>query len=124
MKYFVKKLCTLIITLFIVSLLAFLAFQVISGDPATSRLGTHATPEQVEALRKEMGLDRPVFVRYGEWLVHFLQGDMGESYRYNMPVQDMIAEKLPTTAVLILMTCGLMIALSIPILVFTARHAG
>ena len=124
MKYFAKKLCTLIITLFIVSLLAFLAFQVISGDPATSRLGTHATPEQVETLRQEMGLDRPVFVRYGEWLVNFLQGDMGESYRYNMPVRDMIAEKLPTTAILILMACGLMIALSIPIGVFTARHAG
>ena len=60
MKYIAKKLFTLIITLFIVSLLAFLAFFVISGDPATSPLGTEATPEKVQQLRAELGLDRPV----------------------------------------------------------------
>ena len=52
MKYFIKKFCTLIITLFIVSLLAFLAFQVIPGDPTTALLGTEATAEAREALRQ------------------------------------------------------------------------
>lgn len=73
MKYLLKKVFTLIITLFIVSLLAFLAFQVIS-DPATAILGTSATPESLAALREEMGLNRPIFVQYGSWLLGFLQG--------------------------------------------------
>ena len=62
-----KKTGTLIITLLIVSFLSFLAFSVIPGDAALSKLGTEATREQVEALQKEMGLDEPVLVRYGEW---------------------------------------------------------
>ena len=79
MKYLLKKVFTLIITLFIVSLLAFLAFQVIS-DPATAILGTSATPESLAALREEMGLNRPIFVQYGSWLLGFLQGDFCTSY--------------------------------------------
>ncbi len=124
MKYLAKKLVTLIITLFTVSLLAFLAFQIIPADAATARLGTNATPEQVATLRAEMGLDRPVFIRYGDWLFSFLQGDMGTSYSYRLPVKDMVAEKLPMTASLVGVSCLLMIALSIPIGVFTARRAG
>ena len=85
MKYIVKKICTLIITLFIVSLLAFLAFQIIPGDPTTELLGTEATEEARQALRQELGLDRPVLVRYWDWLSGFVMGDMGESYNYRMP---------------------------------------
>jgi len=124
MKYIAKKLFTLIITLFIVSLLAFLAFQVIPGNAAVSRLGTNATPEKVAQLEVEMGLDRPVMVQYGDWLSKFLRGDMGTSHTYNMPVKDMLAEKLPQTVVLVLLACLLMISLSFPIGIFTARHAG
>jgi len=124
MKYVVKKLFTLIITLFIVSFLAFLAFHLISGDVVTSRLGTNATPEQVAQMREELGLNRPVLVQYGDWLSDFLHGDMGISFRYNMPVEDMIKEKLPLTGVLVLLACFMMVALSFPIGIFTARHAG
>ena len=60
MKYILRKLLTLIITLFIVSLLAFLAFQVIPGSPATSMLGTNATPEKVAQLEEELGVSIPL----------------------------------------------------------------
>lgn len=59
MKYIVKKTGTLIITLLIVSFLSFMAFSVIPGDAAKSKLGTEATKEQIEALQHEMGLDKP-----------------------------------------------------------------
>ncbi len=124
MKYFTKKLFTLIITLFIVSLLAFLAFQVIPADVVTSRLGTNATPEQIAIMKEQMGLNRPVFVRYFEWLSNFLQGDMGNSYVYDMPVNEMIAQKLPISATLILLACAMTVTFSIPIGIFLARHAG
>ena len=115
MKYIVKKTCTLIITLFIVSLLAFLAFQIIPGDPTTDLLGTEATEEARQALRQELGLDRPVLVRYFDWLSGFVRGDMGESYNYRMPVRDMLADKLPVTALLTLLSFVFTIALSIPL---------
>lgn len=115
MKYALKKLFTLIITLFIVSLLAFLAFQVIPGDPTTELLGTEATAEAREALRVELGLDRPVLVRYFDWLTAFLHGDMGMSYNYHMPVSQMLADKLPITFLLVILSFAFTIALSIPL---------
>ncbi|HIY07068.1 MAG TPA: ABC transporter permease, partial [Candidatus Evtepia faecigallinarum] len=71
MHYLIRKVLTLIITLFMVSLLAFLAFQVIPGSPATKMLGTNATPEKIAALEAELGLDDPVLVRYARWAGDF-----------------------------------------------------
>lgn len=124
MKYVLKKTGTLIITLLIVSFLSFLAFSVIPGDAALSKLGTEATREQVEALQKEMGLDEPVLVRYGKWLGNFLTGDMGESFSYSMPVKDLIRDKVPVTAALTILSFLLILFLSVPLGIFTAQHEG
>lgn len=124
MKYVLKKTGTLIITLLIVSFLSFLAFSVIPGDAALSKLGTEATREQVEALQKEMGLDEPVLVRYGKWLGKFLTGDMGESFSYSMPVKDLIRDKVPVTAALTILSFLLILLLSVPLGIFTAQHEG
>ena len=67
MKYIIKKILTLIMTLFLVSVAAFLAFQIIPGDVVTSILGTEATPEREEQLREELGLNKPPVVRYFSW---------------------------------------------------------
>lgn len=115
MKYAAKKFLTLIITLFIVSLLAFLAFQIIPGDPTTKILGTEATPEAVAALRAELGLDRPVLARYFDWLGGFLTGDLGTSYSYQTPVSEMLADKLPITFLLTILSFLFTIVLSIPL---------
>ena len=115
MKYILKKTCALIITLFIVSLLAFLAFQIIPGDPTTQLLGTEATEEARQELRQELGLDRPVLRRYFDWLGGCVRGDMGESYSYRMPVSEMLSDKLPVTALLTLLSFAFTIVLSIPL---------
>lgn len=115
MKYTAKKFFTLIITLFIVSLLAFLAFQVIPGDPTTKMLGTEASPEAVAALRAKLGLDAPIPVRYWNWLTGFATGDMGTSYSYNMPVSEMLSDKLPITALLTVLSFLFTVILSIPL---------
>lgn len=115
MKYIIKKLFTLIITLFIVSALAFLAFDIIPGDPTTRILGTEATPEAVEALREELGLNKSVVQRYIDWLLGFIRGDLGMSYSYNMPVSDMIADKLPITALLTVISFVFTVFISIPV---------
>ncbi len=124
MKYVCRKLLTMLLTLFAVTLFVFLSFHVISGDPATSMLGTEATPARVAALREELGLNDPVLVQYGRWAVHFMTGDMGTSYNYRLPVSDMVADKIPVTLTLTIIAFLLMVAISIPLGIYTARHAG
>ncbi len=121
MKYIVKKLLTLILTLFFISVLVFLIFQVIPGDPALSILGTEATDEQVEALREQLGLNDPMPERYFNWFTGVLTGDLGKSYRYQeslneqMAVAKLISGKLPVTLTLAGLSLLLIIIFSIPI---------
>lgn len=124
MKYAGKKVITMFLTLFAVTLFVFLVFHLISGDPALSMLGTEATPERVEALREEMGLNDPVLVQYGRWALGFLTGDMGTSYSYKMPVSEMVADKIPVTVTLTIMAFLMMVIIAIPLGIYTAKHAG
>lgn len=124
MKYVVRKILTMILTLLAVTFFVFLSFHVISGDPATSMLGTEATPQKVAALREELGLNDPVLVQYGRWAAGLLHGDMGTSYSYRMPVTGMVANKIPVTITLTLMAFVLMVVISIPLGIYTAKHEG
>ena len=127
MKYFGKKFITLIMTLFIVSVAAFVAFQIIPGDVVTSILGTESTPEREAQLREELGLNRPPVQRYFSWMGGVLQGDLGKSYRYSksmnemMPVAELIGDKLPVTLWLAAISLVLIIVISIPLGVLWAR---
>lgn len=127
MKYICKKIITLIMTLFLVSAAAFLAFQVIPGDVVTSILGTEATPEMEELLREELGLNDPPVERYMNWVSGVLKGDLGVSYRYSksmnerMPVAELIGDKLPVTLWLAFYSLILIIVISIPLGVLWAR---
>lgn len=121
MKYILKKIVTLIITLFIVSLATFLTFQIIPGDAVANMLGTEATPEREEALRTQLGLDRPVPERYLNWIKDVAKGDFGTSYRYSenmnemMSVSKLIGDKLPVTLWLALLSFIIIIVISIPL---------
>lgn len=95
-----------------------------TGGSATAKLGTEATPAKVEALREEMGLNRPIPVRYAAWLGGLLQGDMGTSYSYSMPVTKMVSDKIPVTLTLTLMSFAMMVLISIPLGLYTAKHEG
>ncbi|WP_026503933.1 ABC transporter permease [Butyrivibrio sp. NC3005] len=123
MKYILKKTLMMLITLIVVSMLVFLAFNIIPGDPAARRLGTEATPQQLAALRKEMGLTDPLFVRYIRWATGFIHGDLGQSYSYGS-VSKLLIDKIPITISMALMAFLIMVVVSIPLGIFTARHQG
>lgn len=95
---------------------------VISGDPATAMLGTQATPERVAELRAELGLDRPLLVRYGEWLLGFFTGNLGTSYSYHQPVWELIAPKVGVTLCLSLLSFVLIAVISVPLGVRSATR--
>lgn len=125
MKYIIKKLMTLIITLLIISFLTFTAFSVIPGDASLTRLGQNATEEQIEALREEMGLNDPLPVRYARWISGVLRGDFGESYRYEATsVNSLLADRLPVTALLAVLSFLIIIAFAIPLGLLCARFSG
>lgn len=125
MKYVVKKIGMLILTLLIISLLAFLAFTIIPGDAALSALGMDAKPETVEALREELGLDRPVLERYFQWLVNALQGDFGQSFQYHLPVNELVASRMPATVVLAIYSFIFILLFSFPLgLIGTRKEHG
>lgn len=123
MKYFSKKIATLIFTLFLISLAAFLVFQIIPGDPAAMMLDMDATDAQIEAMREQMGLDRPLPVRYVSWVTGFLRGDLGTSYNYQISVASLLKDKLPVTFALAGITFLFILLLSIPIGFLQVRFA-
>lgn len=121
MRYILKKAGVLIVTLLIISVLAFLAFEIIPADPVDTILGTDYTEERAAALRAELGLDVPPTERYFDWLTGFFTGDLGISYGYRMPVTELLEGKVFTTACLSAMAFLLVVIISIPVGIFLAR---
>lgn len=114
-KAIIKKLLSIILTLFFVSVLIFLVFQIIPGNPAEIILGTEADPAQIKALERELGLDKSMFQRYISWIGGLLRLDMGESLKYRMPVSTLFLRKLPVTLTLTLYSLILSIIIAIPL---------
>lgn len=124
LQYSLKRIVLLVITMVLVSFLTFLAFELVSGDPVRTMLGTEATEEQVTALRQELGLDRPFFSRYFSWLRGFFSGNLGISYSYRQNVWDLIGSKLELTLLLSVMSFLIITAVSIPLGIYSYRFTG
>lgn len=103
--------------------MTFGAFSVIPGDASVSRLGTEATAEQIEALREEMGLNRPIAERYISWISGAVRGDFGESFRYSgTTVNELLKERLPVTVLLAVIALIMMFAVSVPLALLSVRY--
>ena len=124
MKYIARKAMAMLVTLFVISVLAFLAFEVLPGDPTTKMLGTDWTPERAAALREELGLNVSVPERYVHWLGGFFGGDFGVSYSYGLPVRELLQGKLPVTLCLSLIAFCMVVLISIPVALLLAHREG
>ncbi len=124
MKVYSKKLGMMVFTILFVSLLVFLAFSVLPGDPATSMLGLNATKESVANLRLEMGLNDPLLVRYGRWMLGVFSGNLGNSYNYGIPVQELLRDKIYVTMQITGLSFLLLIVISIPLGIYSAKRKG
>ena len=98
--YIIKRLLSAIPVLLGISVIVFIIMALIPGDPATAILGSFATPENVEKLNRDLGLDKPMIQRYFIWLGNMLQGDFGRSFSLNKDVLDEISERFGATLVL------------------------
>ena len=123
MKYILKKIITLFVALLLISIIVFVVFSVIPADASIAKLGIDATPEQIAALRAQMGLDKPVLERYFWWLANALQGNFGESFQYTgVKVTTLLARRLGNSALLSLISFIMVVVFSIPIGIFTAKR--
>ncbi len=122
--YVVKRLLGAIPTLIIASLLVFAFIHLIPGDPASVMLGDMADTEEIERLRQELGLDRPIWTQYLIWVGRVLRGDLGVSIYFQEPVLSVIGEGAETSAFLALFTMILIIAIGIPAGILSATYHG
>ena len=122
MKFIARKAVAMLVTLLVISLLGFLAFEILPGDPTTKMLGTEWTPERAETLREELGLNVPVPLRYFRWLGGFFGGDLGVSYSYGIPVRELLSGKLGITLCLSAIAFLLVVLISIPLCMFLASR--
>jgi len=105
-----------------ITIILFFLLRAIPGDPASIRLGVHATPENVANLRAQMGLDKPIWTQYIYFLRDILTLNLGDSIRYEVPVARLIGDRLPITLFLAAYATLLSILITVPLAMYAAMH--
>jgi peptide/nickel transport system permease protein len=113
-RYIQQRLLLMIPTILLTSLVVFLMLHLIPGDPASIYLGENqSTPERLEQIREQLGLNRPLYVQFGDFLLRAVQGDLGRSVQTNRPVIQEIGDRLPNTITLAVSAMALAVLLGI-----------
>lgn len=123
-QYILRRLLQTIIILFVLSIVCFLLLHLIPGDPALSVLGDEASKEEIENLRKELGLDRPILIQYFSWLWGVLQGDLGTSIIYRESVTSLILSRIWPTVHIGIISFLISLVIGIPLGVIAAVKRG
>ncbi|WP_410767583.1 ABC transporter permease [Haloferax sp. DFSO60] len=119
-NYIARRVGFMVVTLFFITLIAFAVTNILPGDVALLILGPNATEQSLEALQTQLGLNRPLYVQYIDWVIGLLQGNMGESLRFGEPVMTLIAERLPRSLMLAVAATLIAVVLSVPLGVYAA----
>lgn len=123
-SYILRRLAQLLPVLLIASTGIWAMIYAVPGSPVAAMVGENATPEQVQEVTVRLGLDRPVHVQYGSWLVNAVQGDFGLSIQNREPVRDLIAQRIPATIQLGLAATLVGLLLGVPVAVVSALRPG
>jgi peptide/nickel transport system permease protein len=118
----VKRLAFGVLTLFVISVFIALGVELLPGDLATALLGQSATPETVAAIRRDLGLDQPLYVRYFDWVFNILQGDLGTSLANKREVADVIGRRLGNTLFLAVVTALIAVPLAVVLGILAALY--
>jgi peptide/nickel transport system permease protein len=122
--FFASRLALALATLLAASLIVFAVMEVLPGDPARLMLGLNASEDALQALRREMGLDLPLWQRYFEWLGGFVSGDLGRSQTYSVPVAELVWERLAVSLPLALFALLISTLIAIPVGLYSASRHG
>ncbi len=122
--YLLRRVAILLATLLAASLVVFVVLQVLPGDPAALILGTGAREDTLAALRHQLGLDAPLWLRYARWLAGLFVGDFGTSFTYHVPVADLVRQRVLVSVPLAVLAILLSTAIAIPVGVASAARRG
>ncbi len=120
-RYIIRRLFMLVPVLLGATFLVFFIMNLSPEDPAVIILGADATPEAIAAVHTELGLDKPLLIRYVKFIGDLLHGDLGKSYRNNLDVMDQILEKLPNTLLLAFFGVLIAVIVGIPVGILSAK---
>lgn len=124
MAFIIRRLLLAVPVLFLVTVLVFSLLHLLPGDPATVILGQEATPEAIQLLREELGLNKPLLVQYIAWVGKLLQGDLGRSLIDRTPVSTLILQRLPATLELTLGSFAIALLIALPAGLLSASRPG
>lgn len=124
LRYLVKRVLILLLSLFVASLVIFALIEVIPGDPASFMLGLNASEDTLAALRAQMGLDDPLAWRYLRWAGGMATGDFGQSFTYKVPVAELIAARLVVSLPLAVLALVLAVIVALPVGLIAAARRG
>lgn len=114
-KYMCRQFVTLLITLFLVTVIIFIIFSLIPGDPVDLLVGVSASEEQRQILREKLGLDQNLLIRYLTWIKGALRGEFGNSIQYSVPVKELIGSRLIVTTWLAILSLFIILLISVPL---------
>lgn len=120
--FLLKRMVTLVLTLVVASIIIFIVLEILPGDPASLMLGLDAQEDTLAALRSQLGLDQPAIIRYFQWVGGLLTGDLGVSYTYDVPVSELIQERILVSFPLALLAILLSTAIALPLGVIAAAQ--
>lgn len=120
--FLLKRTFIFLLTLILVSIVIFAVLMVIPSDPAQIILGIHATPETLQGLRHQLGLDRPVMLQYLGYMKNLVMGDLGRSITYDIPISSLIFSRLQVTVPLAVLSMIFAILISIPMGIYSSLH--
>lgn len=118
------RLTHLLLVLLAVTFLAFVVVDLLPGDAAVVVAGDNATPEQVQQVREELQLDRPLLIRYVDWLGGVVTGDLGESFRTGQPVAEALVQRIPVSFEITLVAQLLALVVAVPLAIYSAYRPG
>jgi peptide/nickel transport system permease protein len=124
MKFFVSRLVHLVVVFIGISVLTFLLIRLLPGDPAIALAAQSgaADPQLIAEIRRDLGLELPLWQQYANWMLSVFQGDFGVSYRNNQPVTAGILDSLPVTVHLVVMAQIVSVAIAVPLALFVAAR--
>jgi peptide/nickel transport system permease protein len=124
LRFLLQRLAAVLPVLLVVSIVVFLILRLSPGDPAAVIAGNSATTQEVEMVREQLGLNRPLLVQYGIWLGKVVQGDLGFSYYLTKPVTALILQRIEPTLALALGTIVISVLVAVPLGTLAAWRMG
>lgn len=122
MTYLLNRLLSVILTLFLISLVTFAVTNILPGDVAMMIMGTQSNPAALAGLRETLGLNDPILVQYGHWIGGMLTGNWGNSLIFKKPIAELLAQKIVASSLIVVMSMTIALVLAVPLGVWAAVH--